>query len=387
MCPVCSAYSGIGGDTLPLEGAPEYERTMRDRKEPPAPEPQPAEPKLSPEEERAAWYAAAGLPFPDQAGPVRDFPVDEPLPALTDARDYGTITAAIVLLAQAVASLVVMIVSRSAGVWAIAGVVFEVAAALGVLREIGPARFLMLAAVLVHLLQSAAGLVLTGSWVFAFSALPSLLAVAAFYLTSVHLRVLLCVVGAGAAFGSIGLSARGPVTVADSRLRFEVKGGAFADASEGWAFKAPEGVALYDRKRMNEALEEARSGVLGAVLGRQVPGAAGAERLEIQSADGSASGGLLAMQLPPRLRLASVVPSLSLLAPGAVRDDGLVPLRLRESPVVESEGWRSYSSSGVRSLVVVLADDGRMVAIHCTPALAQGERHCADVFAGLSFVP
>lgn len=371
-CPKCANAAVMTGP-----GTSDLERTLRDPRRPQH-VPDPEGPLgLTPKKERAAWYAAAGEAAPRRSGAEEG----EELAVERHEGQRGFGAAAAILLGQAVSGLLVL---GFGGFPDLLDVGVQVVVAAALLSGIGPARFGILVAAVLHLIKVGMMLRTTGSPSVLLSAAPSICLLGAFHFRPLLLRGLSSALGVALAFAWLGMQAVVASQPAGALGDFALAQGEHSEPSEGWTLRVPGGVTLYDGTRMRQAVRERRAELLGAQLKEELARRGNRERLLFSNPDGSSTGGLIADRMPPTVDTGTLLSTLALLGEGAERVDALVPPGIAESPGLVSQGWRSPEAGGTRDVLLVRAPDGRAVVVHCLHPAGAGERLCREVFHGLA---
>ncbi|HCF61864.1 MAG TPA: hypothetical protein DFS52_28190 [Myxococcales bacterium] len=387
-CPACSSLAGAGlGDQSPgFE-----ERTIRDQKARPRPSAKPSK-QLSPQDEKAEWYAAAGMAMPEPMIPDRKPPgPEEPLPELSkaDEEDRGFGNAGVVLVAMGLAQLSVVLFGRFPGVFNIAFSVACLVIAGMLWRSTSVARWFALALCLVPIAQRAmAFLAFTSAWQLVAIVAPLTVAANLFLLRSARQRLLVTLIGSLSAFAWLVPGFQSPPEADDVLAKLAIPDGRFEDPKLNLAVEAPEGVYLFDGVKLAEEMRKRnRQNFLSTLIGDGPPADFSRDTLAFVNTAGNVEGGIIAREFPPHLTIDTILPSLDLIGKQSVRLDTIVPDSIKYLDGVATQGWRTTSRAGSQDVVVVRTEDGRMYVAHCFYSVPGADSVCREVFRSMTITP
>ncbi|HEY3452241.1 MAG TPA: hypothetical protein VGK67_38205 [Myxococcales bacterium] len=357
---------------------PEPEPEPEDAAEPP-----PAEMPRSKTEEKKSWYALAGMERPPEL-PSAHGQDDGLLPPVSTKEDElrGYHPAAIIFAATGLASFAIAATGQMPDVAAGVG---NLIAAGALFKHYSWAKFLAIAFGALHIGKMALGLALTGSSVFVVAMLPPVCVIAAFVLDEARWRAAAAGVGVALAFSWVAVYAfrPAPSARADPMDEFAIEGGKWADEKFGLNLAAPAGIALIDAKKAADSVKDEQGGLIGLFLKKAAKKRPTTDRLLIKGTEVDVDGSLKLVTLPPKVTTASMLLPIFGEESKPIRDDDLVPRKIRETEGLTTEGWREYS----RRVVLIRAADGRLVTAVCNANAAGADHLCQGYFAGLSLKP
>jgi hypothetical protein len=387
-CPVCSsrARAGLGDASPGFE-----ERTIRDQKVRPRPSPKPSL-QRSPQDEKAEWYAAAGMAMPEPIIPDRKPPEpEEPLPELSkrDEEDRGFGSAGVVLLAMGIAQLAPVVVGRFPGIFNIAFSVACLVIAGMLWRSTLVARWFALIVCVVAASQRAgAFLAYTSVWQLMAMVAPVAVAANLFLLRSARQRLLITLVASVFAFAWLVPAFQKPPQTDEVLAKLAIPDGRFEDPKLKLSVQAPADVYLFDGVKLAEEMKKRkRQSILRELISGAPPTDYSRDTLAFMNTAGNVEGGIIAREFPPHLTIDTILPSLGLVGEKSVRQDTLVPDSIKYLDGVATQGWRTSSRAGSQDVVVVRTADGRMYVAHCFYSVPGADSICRGVFRSMTITP
>ncbi|MGC4114338.1 MAG: hypothetical protein QM765_06930 [Myxococcales bacterium] len=333
-------------------------------------------------EEKKNWYALAGMERPPDMPSAHG--QDDGLPPVSAQQDElrGYHPAAIVFAATGLSSFAI---AATGAMPEVASGVANLVAAGFLFKHYGWARFLAIAIALLHIAKMVLGLVLFGSAGFVVAMLPMACVLGAFLFEEAKWRGAAAGVGVALAFSWVGFYALRPPPApkAGGLNEYALEGGKFSDDKFGLALAAPSGVLLIDAQKAKEVAKDESAGLVATILQKAAKKRATNEKLVVRATEVELEGSVRLVTLPPKVQTTSVMAQIFGEESKPLRDDELVPRKIRETEGLKSEGWRDSSLRAV----LLRANDGRLLIVTCDSKASAADHLCQGLFSGIALKP